>query len=116
MYEDLIWHVAHKETYEKAKILHRDISVGNILITSDGHGLLIDWDLCNSTLILQGARQRERTVCSFYKRQFACHQPIAQGTWQFMAARLLMSPHALTHELADNLESFLHVLSLVALR
>src|SRR6266487_661685 len=32
-----------------------------------------------------------------------------------MAARLLMSPHPLVHELADDLESFLHVLSWVAL-
>jgi len=38
-----------------------------------------------------------------------------QGTWQFMAALLLMSPHPLVHELADDLESFLHVLSWVAL-
>jgi thiamine kinase-like enzyme len=29
----------------KAKILHRDISVGNILITSQGNGILIDWEL-----------------------------------------------------------------------
>ena len=27
------------------KILHCNISVGNILITNDGHRLLIDWDL-----------------------------------------------------------------------
>jgi serine/threonine protein kinase len=27
-------------------VLHRDISVGNILITLEGNGLLIDWDLC----------------------------------------------------------------------
>src|SRR6266487_3170032 len=32
-----------------------------------------------------------------------------------MASRLLMSPHPLVHELADDLESFLHVLSWVAL-
>jgi serine/threonine protein kinase len=32
--------------YHKANILHRDISVGNVLLTHDGkHGLLIDWEL-----------------------------------------------------------------------
>jgi hypothetical protein len=39
-----------------------------------------------------------------------------QGTWQFMAARLLISKEPLIQTLADNLESFLHVLSWVALR
>ena len=37
---------AHSVAYQKANILHRDISVGNVLITHDGnHGLLIDWEL-----------------------------------------------------------------------
>ncbi|KAI9428766.1 hypothetical protein F5148DRAFT_990694, partial [Russula earlei] len=30
-------------TYDKAKILHRDVSAGNILIAPDRSGLLIDW-------------------------------------------------------------------------
>ena len=38
--------IAHDQAYFKAKILHRDISVGNILIGADGRGFLIDWDLC----------------------------------------------------------------------
>jgi hypothetical protein len=40
--------VAHESAY-KCGILHRDISPGNVLITSDNKfdgGLLIDWDLC----------------------------------------------------------------------
>jgi RIO-like serine/threonine protein kinase len=37
---------AHDAAYFKASILHRDISVGNILIDEDGDGFLIDWDLC----------------------------------------------------------------------
>lgn len=36
--------LAHKDAYNKAGVLHRDISVGNIMITK-GHGILIDWDL-----------------------------------------------------------------------
>lgn len=44
--------------YEK-NILHRDISVGNIIIVG-GHGYLIDWELAK----LDGSnpRARERTV------------------------------------------------------
>ncbi|KAI9437125.1 hypothetical protein F5148DRAFT_1154424, partial [Russula earlei] len=37
--------IAHTDAYDKAKILHRDVSAGNILITPDRSGLLIDWDM-----------------------------------------------------------------------
>ena len=36
---------AHSHAFEDAKILHRDISAGNIILTSEGRGLLIDWEL-----------------------------------------------------------------------
>ena len=36
--------LAHEDAYNKAGILHYDISIGNIMITK-GHGILIDWDL-----------------------------------------------------------------------
>jgi thiamine kinase-like enzyme len=36
---------AHTFAYEKAQILHRDVSTGNILTTDTGSGMLIDWDL-----------------------------------------------------------------------
>ena len=35
--------VAHKDAWDKAEILHRDISTRNIII-HDGKGILIDWD------------------------------------------------------------------------
>jgi serine/threonine protein kinase len=55
-------HLAHKEAY-RADVIHRDISPGNILITEDGHGLLIDWDLCKRVSKLEaGALQNERTA------------------------------------------------------
>jgi RIO-like serine/threonine protein kinase len=54
---------AHKQAYEWAKILHRDISAGNIILTDDGKGLLIDWDLCNRVENLaKVGRLSERTV------------------------------------------------------
>jgi len=37
--------LAHSDAYSKARILHRDVSAGNILITEKGSGILIDWDL-----------------------------------------------------------------------
>jgi RIO-like serine/threonine protein kinase len=37
--------IAHTAAFNKAHILHRDISAGNILITEEGTGILIDWDL-----------------------------------------------------------------------
>ena len=38
--------VAHDAAYYDAKILHRDISAGNIMISEEGGGFLIDWDMC----------------------------------------------------------------------
>ena len=40
---------AHQQAWEKAGVLHRDISGANILITGSGaqcRGILIDWDMC----------------------------------------------------------------------
>ncbi|KAG2746623.1 hypothetical protein P692DRAFT_20679435, partial [Suillus brevipes Sb2] len=91
---------AHEEAYHKAGILHRDVSVGNLIVTDDGEGLLIDWDLCRKRSTLQ-------------KR---CHdQTISGGTWQFMSAALLSDPTK-HQDFEDDLESFLHVLTWTSLR
>lgn len=84
--------------YFLANILHRDISVGNILIKDNGGGVLVDWDSYND---LEGAS--------------ASHAIERTGTWQFIAARLLLN-RGLVHEREDDLESFYHVLHWVALR
>jgi len=55
--------LAHDATYYDAKILHRDISVGNIMILEGGGGFLIDWDMC--VHVEEGAEpsgRMERTV------------------------------------------------------
>ncbi|KAF8518562.1 hypothetical protein BU17DRAFT_66398 [Hysterangium stoloniferum] len=96
--------IGHGDAYDRAKILHRDISSGNILITDSGGGLLIDWDLCKRLQdIYQGEAHIERT-----------------GTWQFMAAQLLVIPTqgegAPIPDRADDLESFFYVLVWIALR
>jgi hypothetical protein len=55
--------VAHRHAFYDARILHRDISAGNILITSSGGGLLIDWDLSKGTdTEASVTAQAERTV------------------------------------------------------
>ncbi|KAI0038785.1 hypothetical protein FA95DRAFT_1600021 [Auriscalpium vulgare] len=85
---------AHSDAYTKAKILHRDVSAGNILIDEEGRGLLIDWDLCRDISLPPGHRRQWRT-----------------GTWQFISAALLLDPLAKPHTLSDDLESFCHVLT-----
>jgi RIO-like serine/threonine protein kinase len=49
--------VAHDDAFYEADILHRDISVGNIVISEDGTGLLVDWDLCK---VMDSASASER--------------------------------------------------------
>ncbi|KAG2363798.1 hypothetical protein BDR07DRAFT_1281251, partial [Suillus spraguei] len=87
--------VAHHDAFENAKILHRDLSVGNIVIYR-GKGFLIDWDLAK-LLIIQGPRQTTRT-----------------GTWQFMSAHLVKNIDAV-HGVEDDLESSLYVVLWTAL-
>ncbi|KAK0217046.1 hypothetical protein IW262DRAFT_1464083 [Armillaria fumosa] len=94
---------AHEQAVTKLRIMHRDISVGNILITRDSRGrvggILIDWDLSKSSKSPnQGARTLERT-----------------GTWQFRSV-VLLQDQSVRHNVADDLESFLHVLTWVTLR
>ncbi|TFY69131.1 hypothetical protein EVG20_g3283 [Dentipellis fragilis] len=92
---------AHWDAYTLAKILHRDISGGNIVILDEGErtrGILIDWDLSKGRMAEARARRKWRT-----------------GTWQFISAALLANTHKL-HEYCDDLESFAHVITYFILR
>ncbi|KAI9444196.1 hypothetical protein H4582DRAFT_2071765 [Lactarius indigo] len=87
--------VAHTEAYERVGILHRDVSAGNILISKEGSGILIDWDL-SKKVVKDGSgkpRQHSRT-----------------GTWQFISIARLRAPLTRPHEVSDDLESFFWVL------
>ncbi|KIK67587.1 hypothetical protein GYMLUDRAFT_190229 [Collybiopsis luxurians FD-317 M1] len=89
--------IAHGDAFTLASQLHRDISVGNIIITDDGRGMLIDWEL-SKHLEQKEPRSYERT-----------------GTWQFKSIRLLeaTAEKPVEHSVGDDLESFLWVLSWV---
>ena len=51
--------VAHNAAYYDAKILHHNISIGNIMISEGGGGgFLIDWNMC--ACIEEGAELSER--------------------------------------------------------
>ncbi|EED83805.1 predicted protein [Postia placenta Mad-698-R] len=101
--------IAHQQACEKAKVMHRDISEANMLMIPDPksptrgvtkRGILIDWDLCKLyDELMDGAKQSNRS-----------------GTWQFMSALLLLRPGFKQHTVADDLESFMHVLNWICLR
>ncbi|KAI0315908.1 hypothetical protein OF83DRAFT_1173383 [Amylostereum chailletii] len=83
--------LSHATAYSKVNVLHGDISAGNILITDDGRGLLIDWDLAFDIAV-----GRKGSII---------------GTWSFISGRLMrIEPKETEHLLHDDLESFLHVL------
>ncbi|KAL4244569.1 hypothetical protein ABKN59_009941 [Abortiporus biennis] len=96
--------IAHCMAWERGGVLHRDISPNNIMIDEeaeddDDSAFLIDWDLCRYKKDLgNGRAQKSRS-----------------GTWAFTSAALLKYPTK-QHDLADDLESFVHVLHWFCLR
>ncbi|KAH8986325.1 hypothetical protein EDB92DRAFT_1879660 [Lactarius akahatsu] len=54
---------AHTKAYKRVQILHRDVSAGNILITEERSGILIDWDLSKKRRqFTHGKTSRSRAV------------------------------------------------------
>ncbi|KIM35938.1 hypothetical protein M413DRAFT_32165 [Hebeloma cylindrosporum] len=90
-------YLAHKDAFRICGILHRDISVVNILISLNGTGILSDWDMAHQ---VSGPSPRHlgRT-----------------GTWFFMSIKLLKDPTSI-YILQDDLESFCYVVIYLALR
>ncbi|KAF9809234.1 hypothetical protein IEO21_07463 [Rhodonia placenta] len=99
---------AHKDAWEKAYVLHRDISVGNVLLEDyidekgkpQVRGILNDWDMAKLRIELGGKPT----------------QASRSGTWQFMSALLLKYPDQKQHEVADDMESFVHLINWLVLK
>ncbi|KAI0073755.1 hypothetical protein K474DRAFT_1774508 [Panus rudis PR-1116 ss-1] len=86
------------DAYMKARVLHRDISINNILVSSScvageaGRGILNDWDISRKLqdeLIFRSSRA---------------------GTWRFMSIALLENEDK-PHSIHDDLESIFWVLT-----
>ncbi|CAL1715251.1 unnamed protein product [Somion occarium] len=95
--------IAHEQAWKKAHVLHRDISKNNMLILhgkNGTRGLLIDWDLCKYE-----DEVNARTATNVNR----------SGTWQFISALRLQYPKKY-YEVADDIESFVHVITWHALR
>ncbi|KAG1773915.1 hypothetical protein EDD22DRAFT_1046594 [Suillus occidentalis] len=83
---------AHQEAYEYLGLLHRNISVENIGVTSEGRGLLMGWECCS-------LKSHDELL------------KIQMGNIPFMSGALLgEKTQDKRHVLADDLESFLHVM------
>lgn len=74
--------LAAEAANESAGLLNRDISVRNVMLDSEGRGILNDWDHAGST----------------------DEQASGIGTWKFMSIRLLSSRDK-AHDIGDDLES-----------
>jgi hypothetical protein len=62
----MLWFLALEDAY-KAGILHCDFSPGNIIISNDGTGLLIDWDLSKPvSSASETPRCATQTVCLLF--------------------------------------------------
>ncbi|KAF8227006.1 hypothetical protein L208DRAFT_1158281, partial [Tricholoma matsutake] len=86
----------------RARFLHCDFSPGNIIITVDGKGLLIDWDLSK---LLAGKSETPRHAMQTMHPKFQ----LFNGTWQFMSARLVARLDGV-HSFQDDLKLTIYVL------
>ena len=66
-------HAAHAHAFQDAKLLHRDISSGNIILTDEGKGLLIDWEMAKEVRQVRST-QSGRTVCRPMQVIFVAHR------------------------------------------
>ncbi|KAI0357239.1 hypothetical protein OH77DRAFT_146372 [Trametes cingulata] len=113
----LLYHCieTHYWAYERHKLLHRDVSAGNILILPrlvtdqsgvelvEWCGILTDWELATR-------------VPECIEADLAERHPDRTGTWQFMSVDYVACDRRRPVVVADELESFLHVLLYYAVR
>ncbi|CAA7269104.1 unnamed protein product [Cyclocybe aegerita] len=92
---------AHRQALYKCGILHRDVSVKNVMLDRGGRGVLNDWDMAKKVGI--PGEPLPPAPPETPKRH--CYRT---GTWYFMAAGLLGDPLKF-HTLQDDIESFFWV-------
>lgn len=85
--------VAIHHAYQKLNINHRDISAGNVMLSADGRGILIDWE--------NAGRENDGDTWS--------------GTWPFVSVKRGLNPRK-QRDLVDDLESIFWVLVYLGLR
>ncbi|CDO76690.1 hypothetical protein BN946_scf184852.g2 [Trametes cinnabarina] len=112
--------LTHALAYTRLRLLHRDVSAGNVIIrpslssTVDAHGnrtvvwtgVLTDWEL---------AKEVPESDATEKPKQVA-RQPERTGTWQFMSVAYIKHQPYQPVCVADELESFFHVLLFYAIR
>ncbi|OSD02238.1 hypothetical protein PYCCODRAFT_1425371 [Trametes coccinea BRFM310] len=110
----------HAAAYETLRLLHRDISAGNVIIlpalstevNEDGQrtvtwtGILTDWELAKFVPEPDASGKWTETP----------RQPERTGTWQFMSVAYIENHPHKPVSVADELESFFHVLLFYAVR
>ncbi|KAL7277961.1 hypothetical protein ACG7TL_007912 [Trametes sanguinea] len=110
----------HSVAYTKLRLLHRDISADNVIIrpalssnmnengkrTVTWTGILTDWELAKIVPQPDASGKRKEIP----------RQPERTGTWQFMSAAYIMKHPYQPVSVADELESFFHVLLFYAVR
>ncbi|KIP02472.1 hypothetical protein PHLGIDRAFT_79080, partial [Phlebiopsis gigantea 11061_1 CR5-6] len=92
-----------QKAHSNIGLLHRDLSIGNIMIDRSGRGVLNDWDHAGSV------EEPARGVVSLRQHAERSSSDNRQGTWRFMSIPLLSKPEKL-HDIADDLESVYWVL------
>ncbi|KAM6501555.1 hypothetical protein JOM56_001532 [Amanita muscaria] len=100
---------AHQQALDKANILHRDVNPGSFLITDEGRGVLVDWDVYN--------RDKRKY---FYDRtkDVLRRRPTRTGTFQCFPARYVVNRifEFGPHSRLDDMESLFHALQWIVLR
>ncbi|KAI0636323.1 hypothetical protein C8Q77DRAFT_1052469 [Trametes polyzona] len=113
--------IGHRQAWETAGVLHRDVSLGNILILDNNNdvdakpfvGFLHDFDY--SSMEPDGAVQEASAGEGTYPDGSAVNRKERMGTYHFMAVELV-SGEATTHDIHHDLESFYWILLWVILR
>ncbi|KAI0692480.1 hypothetical protein C8T65DRAFT_745139 [Cerioporus squamosus] len=111
--------IGHKLAFEKAGVLHRDVSVGNVLIVDEAEdgsflGFIHDFDYSATTDVAPGDEPvacRDAGVVLIYKND---ERKERTGTYYFMAMEILDGP--VVHGVHHDLESFYWVLVWIILR